>query len=346
MQNTDGMADEAKELMKQMLNSITFDMMLISKGHKDPHWQRLCDLPFSTKVLYNYYNGYKLMSDTVVSNTDNKVKCLFCNEKVSSGRVFTNWDTKPRGKGGCWRQYRNHCSDKHEDLVWYHEVRLQLEFSKWEEITVPHILQCSLFDANKIAPISTQHAVSYLKDRDPIPLISCISKQFGHAHSHLTGRATRAYFEQVMQRLGQPDNLPDNLFNEPQIVEEYVNKKTRKPACRPKSFVQRAVQQMIEEAGRTLDEMGACFNACDFHWVESKCPMKLMNALNLFFRCGLLFDTTFPPIHDLDISKDTIYTIWEQESSLQEKTVKNESNNEGSSHEEGGIVESGQSIAL
>ena len=199
MQNTDSMADEAKELMKQMLNSIMFDMMLISKGHKDPHWRRLCDLPFSTKVLYNYYNGYKLMSDTVVSITDNKVKCLFCDEKVGTGHVFTNWDMKAQGKGGCWRQYRNHCSEKHEDFIWYREVRLQLEFSKWEEITVPHILQRSLFDANKIAPISTQHAVSYLKDRDPIPLISCISKQFSHAHSHLTGRATREYFEQVMK---------------------------------------------------------------------------------------------------------------------------------------------------
>ena len=71
---------------------------------------------------------------------------------------------------------------------------------------------------------------------------------------------------------------------------------------------------------------------------------KMMNALNLFFHHGLLFDTTFVPIHDLDISKDTIYTIWEQEASLQEKMVKNESNNEGSSHEEGGIVKSGESI--
>ena len=83
--------------------------------------------------------------------------------------------------------------------------------------------------------------------------------------------------------------------------------------------------------------------------------MKLMNALNLFFCCGLLFDKPFPPIHDLPISDDTIYTKVmasdrQQEGSSQEKTVKNESNNEGLSHEGGGIAESskgmGPSIAL
>ena len=63
--------------------------------------------------------------------------------------------------------------------------------------------------------------------------------------------------------------------------------------------------------------------------------MKLMNALNLFFHCGLLFDKPFPAIHDLPISDDTIDTIYtkveapdhEWEGSSQEKTVKNETKN-------------------
>ena len=198
MENTDGMADQAKQLM-DMLDSVKFDPRQISDHCKDLHWWRLCDLPFSTEALERYYNGSFLPLDTVVSNTDNQVKCLFCDETVGCGHVFTNWDTKASSKDGCWRQYKKHCVEKHLGFIWYQDVRLQLEFSKWEDILVPHILQCSLFDANKIDSILTQDAVAYLKDRNPIPLISHVLILFGHAHCHLMANATRDYFAKVMK---------------------------------------------------------------------------------------------------------------------------------------------------
>jgi hypothetical protein len=133
-----------------------------------------------------------------------------------------------------------------------------------------------------------------------------------------------------------------------QFVESYVNK-NGKQDYRPKPFVQKAVENMIAEAIATLHRMFPCFIECNFRWVERECPMKLMHALNLFFRRGLLFNEPFPPLHDLPISNDTIYTKVEasdreREGSSQKNTVKNESNNEGSSHEQGGIAESDKGL--
>jgi hypothetical protein len=126
-----------------------------------------------------------------------------------------------------------------------------------------------------------------------------------------------------------------------QFVEAYINK-NGKNDYRPKPFVRKTVKAMLAEAMMTLTRVSPCFIEFNFHWVEVECPLKVMNALNLFFRRGWLFDEPFPPLYDLPISNDTIYTKVkapdrEREGSVQEKTVKNESNNIGSSREQGGM---------
>ena len=184
-------------------------------------------------------------------------------------------------------------------------------------------------------------ATTYLRDLDPAPLIARLSYIFGMAHAHLMSRPTREYKKKRLKWLCRANTKH-------RFVESYVNK-NGKPDYRPKRFVQKAVENMIGEATATLHQMFPCFFECNFCWVERECPMKLMNALNLFFHCGLLFKEPFPPLHDLPISNDTIYTNVEAsdcecEGSLQKNMVENESNNEGSSHEQGGIAESDKGL--